>query len=613
MPRLIAALLLLCVTSAVSMLFPLVLGKVIDTAKTGEDDKPQTTIAGIPMPATINIFSHEIPTTVFYYTLAGIFLVGAIANFGRVVLLRQVGERIMMNLRVDILRNMFYQTGKFWDTHKTGDLISRLVNDSTVVSRAITQNLSNGLRSFISGFVGMVMMVTISAKLTAYMFLIFPVLVVLAMVFGRRIKKISKKIQWQLGNLTKVSEEQFNFVKTIQSFNNEKYEVHRFGNQAQKLYDLSVFEGKLNGIFFGSNAFIGNTFLLFMLSLGTYMVRQGDLTLGELSSYLMFTTYSATSVYSLSNFYSELQKGVGASGRIFELLRLKPAIDPQSGSKLDVNGDIVFHDICFRYPTRQNHQVFNDLNLTIKRGTHVCLVGPSGCGKSTIVQMLLRYYAPMSGAITLNDHNLEEVNLENYRRQVGIVQQEPMLFSGTIRENIVYGRRDVDEKDIWKVVKLAHCEEFVRGFTDGLDTVVGTKGAQLSGGQKQRIALARTLLLGTKIPEGMAGVKDDLVDESGDLLLGPSILILDEATSALDVRSEEAIKNTLRLRESAGLTTISIAHRLSTIQMSDRVIVFSKDGKIIETGSYDQLYKDPASKFSELVKKEPEQITVHKF
>ncbi|VUG17371.1 MDL1 [Brettanomyces bruxellensis] len=620
-PKFAIAMVLLCISSAVSMLFPTIMGKIIDTANPEKTDVPdggiekQTKIFGIPMPSTIHIFSKDVATSVFYGSLGVIFLIGAGANFGRIVLLRTIGERIMMNMRVNILGKILLQDAKFWDYHKAGDLISRLVNDSTVVARSVTQNVSNGMRSLISGFVGMGMMIAISAKLTAYMMIIFPVLLFIALVFGRRVKRVSRDIQSQLGSLTKVCEEQFNFVKTIQSFNNEKYEVGKFKKEVKKLYNLSIFEGKLNGVFYGTNGFIGNTFLLFMLTLGTYMVRQGNLSLGELSSYLMYTTYSATSVYSLSNFYSELMKGVGASGRVFELLRLKPSIDPEAGQILNVNGDIVLKHVHFKYPTRPHDVIFQDLSLTVKKGDHVCLVGPSGCGKSTIAQLLLRYYSAESGSISANKHALNDVNIKCYREQVGVVDQEPTLFSGTIRENLAYGRKDVSDEDIWKVCDLAYCSHFIREFPEGLYTIIGSKGAQLSGGQKQRVALARALLLGTKIDEDTKQELMDregsrLFDSEGRTLLGPSILLLDEATSALDAHSEDAIKNTLNLRGEANLTTISIAHRVSTIKMSNIVVVLDSNGNIVEQGGYYELTSKPDSELNKLLRKDMEKGSV---
>ncbi|KAH3668663.1 hypothetical protein OGAPHI_002417 [Ogataea philodendri] len=593
------AILFLGISSSVSMLFPMIMGKVIDMAKE-EGEK-----------STINIFSREIPARQFFIGVGGLFLVGSLANFGRIILLRKVGERIMAQLRVDILRKIFYQDAKFWDIHKSGDLISRLVNDSTVVARSVTQNVSDGLRSSISCFVGIGMMVTISVKLTGYMALIFPVLMFFALVFGRRIKSLSKEIQKQLGNLTKVSEEQFNFTKTIQSFNNEEYEVGKFKKEVTKLYDLSVHEGRLSGYFFAGNGFVGNVFLIGLLSVGVQMVRQGELTLGELSSYMLYTTFSASSVYSLSNFYTELMKGVGASERIFDLIKLEPAIVPTKGKKIDVLGNVEFKNVSFKYPTRPTHQVFNNLELKINKGDHVCLVGPSGCGKSTVAQLLLRYYEPESGQIIVDGEPLTEVSLANFREQTGIVQQEPMLFSGTLRENITYGKMDATDEEIQKVCDLANCSKFINNFPDKLDTVIGSKGAQLSGGQKQRIALARTLLLGHKTKDTVN--VPHAYSERGELLLGPSILILDEATSALDAKSEEAIKRTLRLRQKAGLTTISIAHRLSTIKTSDRIVVFNNRGQVVEYDNFDKLYADPESQLNKLLSKsETGQETEHK-
>ncbi|KAG0688747.1 ATP-binding cassette permease mdl1 [Pichia californica] len=604
-PTLSFAIICLLFSSAVSMLFPTIMGKIIDTAKPNESEDGDESLGNFKVPKTIDILSYEIPINVFYGSLICVFAVGSLANFGRIVLLRKVGERIMAKLRVDIERNIFYQSSKFWDKYKSGDLISRLVNDSTVVTRSVTQNVSDGLRSTISGFVGIAMMLTISVKLTGYMFMIFPVLLFIALVFGRRVKKVSREIQQQLGSLTKVSEEQFSFVKTIQSFNNENYEVSKFQKEVQKLYDLSIYEGKLNGYFYSGNGFIGNSFLVCLLSVGVWMVRQGELSIGELSSYLMYTIYSASSVYSLSNFYSELMKGVGASERVFELLKLKPDIDPYVGKKASVDGDIIFQNIKFHYPTRENHQVFNGLNLTLRKGDHVCLVGPSGCGKSTVTQLLLRYYDPNSGKIFVNGNDLSELSLANFREQVGIVQQEPMLFSGTLRENIVYGRRYVSDEDIKRVCDLANCTSFINNFPDGLETKIGSKGAQLSGGQKQRIALARTLLLGAQVPDTIRKTlgKINVLGEDGRILLGPSVLILDEATSALDAHSEEAIKKTLQLRHKAGLTTISIAHRLSTINMSNRVIVFSQNGTILADGAFTEMISNPKSELNLLLNK----------
>lgn len=604
-PTLSFAILCLMFSSAVSMLFPTIMGKIIDTAKPDESVDDDENLGNFKVPKTIDILSYNIPINVFYGSLICIFAVGSLANFGRILLLRKVGERIMAKLRVDIERSIFYQSSKFWDKYKSGDLISRLVNDSTIVTRSVTQNVSDGLRSTISGFVGIGMMLTISVKLTGYMFMMFPVLLFIALVFGRRVKRVSRDIQQQLGSLTKVSEEQFSFVKTIQSFNNENYEVSKFQKEVKKLYDLSVYEGKLNGYFYSGNGFIGNTSLVCLLSIGVWMVRQGELSIGELSSYLMYTIYSASSVYSLSNFYSELMKGVGASERVFELLKLKPDIDPYVGKKACVDGDIVFKDIKFHYPTRANHQVFNDLNLVLKKGDHVCLVGPSGCGKSTVTQLLLRYYDPNSGKIYVNGNDLTELSLANFREQVGIVQQEPMLFSGSLRENIVYGRRDVCDEDIKKVCDLANCTTFINNFPEKLETKIGAKGAQLSGGQKQRIALARTLLLGAKVSDGVKKSLDipGVFGEDGRILLGPSVLILDEATSALDAHSEEAIKKTLELRHKAGLTTISIAHRLSTIKMSSRVIVFSQHGEILADGAFTEMINDPYSELNSLLNK----------
>ncbi|ODV93880.1 hypothetical protein PACTADRAFT_45383 [Pachysolen tannophilus NRRL Y-2460] len=570
----------LIITSGISMIVPFVIGKVIDTVKDPIENSTDE--------VKINILNFSFTQFEFYSILGSIFLIGAFANFGRVYFLKKVSEKLVYKLRTTIIKKLLYQDLKFWDFHKSGDLISRLVNDSTVITKSITQNLNDGLRGIISGIVGVTMMLCISVSLTGYMLILLPPVILIGLVFGRKVKNLSRAIQQQLGYLTKVSEEQFSFVRTIQSFCRENYEVNKFNKELTKLYDLGVREARLSGTFHSATALMGNSILVVLLVIGTGFVRGGELTIGELSSFMMYTVYTGSSVFTMSSFYSELMKGVGASTRVFELLDMEPSIKLSESERKNVvaiDGDIEFKNVSFHYPSRSNHQIFDNFSLKIKKGDHICLVGQSGCGKSTLIQLLLRHYDIQKGEILINNNNLKNLNLQTFRNKIGIVQQEPMLFSGTIRENLLYSNPTATEEEIIRACKLSNCYDFIMSFPDNFDTVIGSKGTQLSGGQKQRIALARVLLL------------------------DPEILILDEATSALDNNSELSINDTLKLLKDK--TTISVAHRLSTIKMSDKIAVFgkregSRANEILEVGDFEALYNDKNSELFKLLKRSKE-------
>jgi putative ABC transport system ATP-binding protein len=317
--------------------------------------------------------------------------------------------------------------------------------------------------------------------------------------------------------------------------------------------------------------------ILAMLVMGGGFVRSGAMSLGDLTSFMMYTAFAGSSLFGLSGFYSELMKGVGAASRLFELQDRKPGIPQTVGVQVkSAQGPIKFTDVSFAYPTRPAVKIFNGLDFEIPSGSNVCVVGPSGGGKSTVASLLLRFYNPTSGTITINGQDISKMNVKSLRRRIGMVSKEPVLFSGTIAENIAYGKPQASRYDIISAARRANCN-FISDLPEGLETQVGARGSQLSGGQKQRIAIARALL------------KD------------PDILILDEATSALDAESEtlvnEALAGLLRGRN----TTISIAHRLSTIKRSDQIIVLNNEGKVAEIGSYKQLAADNDSAFSKLM------------
>lgn len=587
----IAALLCLILTSAVSMSLPLFIGKIIDTAKTPDSKNAdaETQKSDNADVDDIKIFSLE--PYEFYGALGVFFSVGAVANFGRTYLLRSAGERLVARLRSRLFLKILSQDSYFFEGGpnskgmKTGDLISRLSNDTQIISKTLSGNISDGARSLISGCVGLSMMCFVLWKLTLCMSAIFPPLIIMSVVYGRRIKQLSRTIQENLGDMTKVTEEKLNGLKTIQSFAQQRMIVHDYNQEIKNIFRSSMREGKLSGIYYGINGFLGNMTLIGLLVIGTKLIGNGEITVGDLSSFMMYAVYTGSSVFGLGNFYSELMKGVGAAERVFELIELEPKITTTLGKKVDdLHGDIEFHNVKFSYPSRPDSPIFggSKLNLTITKGEHVCFVGPSGSGKSSISQLLLRFYDPTEGTITVNKHNIKDLNLNFYRSQVGYVQQEPLLFSGTIRDNIVFGRTNSNEDEIREASLLSNAYKFIDEFPDKFDTIIGptTSGAaQLSGGQKQRVSLARTLI---KKPE---------------------ILILDEATSALDSQLEEIVmKNLKKLSKDLHVTIILIAHRLSTIRNSERIIVVNYRGEIVEDGKFNELYNNSNSELNKLLK-----------
>ncbi|KAL2007705.1 hypothetical protein VTN00DRAFT_7687 [Thermoascus crustaceus] len=554
---------LLLVSSSITMSIPFSIGKIMDMAtKSGSEGANELFGLSPPM---------------FYGALAGVIALGAAANYGRIIILRIVGERIVSRLRSKLFRRTFVQDAEFFDANRVGDLISRLSSDTIIVGKSITQNLSDGLRAAVSGAAGFSLMAYVSLKLSSILALLLPPVALGAFLYGRAIRNLSRKIQKNLGTLTKIAEERLGNVKTSQSFAAEVQEVHRYNNQVRQIFNLGKRESLISATFFSSTGLMGNMTILALLYVGGGMVQSGSISIGDLTSFLMYTAYAGSSMFGLSSFYSELMKGVGAASRLFELQDRQPKISPTRGTKVtSARGPIRFENVSFSYPTRPAVTIFNGLDFEIPQGSNVAIVGPSGGGKSTIASLLLRFYTPGRGRILIGGKDINEMNAKSLRRRIGIVSQEPVLFSGTIAENIAYGRPDAPRHEIIAAARKANCQ-FISDFPDGLDTHVGPRGAQLSGGQKQRIAIARAL------------IKD------------PDILILDEATSALDAESETLVNSALASLLRGNNTTISIAHRLSTIKRSDTIIVLSPEGKVSEQGTYEELSSRPDGAFTKLM------------
>ncbi|MFZ5438861.1 MAG: ABC transporter ATP-binding protein [Myxococcota bacterium] len=490
-----------------------------------------------------------------------IFAATALASALRFMLFSRAGERIVSKLRGDLYESLLRQETGFFDTQKTGELSSRLSSDAAVLQTAVTANVSMVLRNLTLAGGALAMLVVTSPKLTLMMLGIVPPVALSAVFYGRRVRKLSKESQDALARASEVAVESLGGIRTVRSFAAEKKEVSRYRSAISASLDLAFKRIRLSAGFFGVAFFAAFASGVLVFWYGARMVAAGALTPGSLITFLMYTMQMAMGLSALAELWTDVQRAAGAAERVFELLDREPAIPPSGGRTLEhVAGRVAFERVGFAYPSRTDTKVLDDFSLTLEPGEVVAVVGPSGAGKSTIASMLYRLYDPLSGRLTLDGVPYAELDSEWLRRQVGVVAQEPLLFSTSIAENIRYGRPDASDAEVEAAARLANAHAFISKFPEGYQTLVGERGIQLSGGQKQRVAIARAVL------------KD------------PRILILDEATSALDAESEHLVREALE-RLMQGRTTLVIAHRLSTVKGAARVVVLD-GGMIVQSGTH---------------------------
>lgn len=534
----------LILSSATILSFPYLAGKLLDIAS-GKTVPYFTSINEIAIALIIILFTQSI------------------LSFTRVYTFSMVSERSLADLRKAVYQKIIWLPLTFFDNRRVGELMSRITADVGTLTDMLSFTLAELLRQFLTLILGTIIIAFLAPKLTTFMLLTFPVLVLLALLFGKYIRNLSKKTQDKLAEANVVVEESLQSVSVVKAFTNEVFEINRYAKTLKEVVNVAIRTARFRGLFISFVIFALFGGIVAVGWYGAFLVQSKEITVGELFSFIFYTSFIGGSIAGLGDIYTQLQRSIGASERLLEILKEKDEAEPVQVSEIKVQGKIEFNDVSFAYPTRKEFEVLKNLNFKIEPGEKVALVGQSGSGKSTIINLLLRFYEVEKGLIKVDNKSISDYHLTNYRSNVGIVPQEVILFGGTIRENIAYGKPMATFDEIRKAAQQANAFEFIESFPDGFDTVVGERGVKLSGGQRQRIAIARAILK------------------------NPSILILDEATSSLDAQSEVLVQQALeKLME--GRTTIVIAHRLSTIKKVNRIFVI-QNGALAEMGSHLEL------------------------
>lgn len=564
---LIIGLCLLLVSAGITLLVPFTIGKVIDFFTVSSSEGGDKKIFGLGFKSVAAL-------------LVLVFATGAAARASSSILLNLAGVRIVQRIRERCFGNAIKQEVE-WADRSHGDVISRLSVDTSIVGDAVTYELGDGLRACMTVVFSATTMFLISPSLTLLMMGVVPPAAIGAVFYGRYLRDLTNKVQDAVGQMTRNAEERLNpqAFRTVTAFNAQKPEERRFADKVRSIAQLETKETYANGFFYAGTGFVGNCSILVLLTYGGTLVSRGVITVGDLTSLLMYTAYLGGGLANLTSFFASVMKGVGAGARVFQL------VDRQSEVRLDVGRElsdaekrsakIGFRGVEFEYPSRPGVKVLSGVDMTIEKGESVALVGGSGVGKSSVHSLLLRYYDPNNGVITYGGAPLTDIRPDSLRDQLAVVTQEPTLFAGSLFENIAYGTDPPPSRQqIEEAAKMANCWEFIEQLPQGLDTEIGAR--QLSGGQRQRVAIARALCR------------------------RPKVLLLDEATSALDAASEYLVNQSIsEIIRQGEITVWIVAHRLSTIKSAQRIVVL-QEGRIVESGSFEQLDR-PGSAFRKLV------------
>jgi ABC transporter fused permease/ATP-binding protein len=550
--RFILAIIALLVSMSFGLLFPLLVGRLMDVA--------------IPSTAAPTLAGWHPSVNTIALLLAGTLAIQSALTFFYAYTFNFVGENAVVRLRQRLYGTLLALPMKFFGEHRVGELTSRLSNDLTLLADTLTATIPQALRQTMMLFGGVIAIMIISPRLSLVMISTFPVLMLVAVFLGRKVRKLSREAQDRLAESATVVEETLQGIANVKAFTNESFEVRRYsaGLEAYLQTTLRGVRRRAGLVSFIILGILGSITLVMWY--GATLMQSGQLTHGQLTTFTLYTLFVGGGVSSFAEVFSQLQRTLGANERVQELLAETPELSASTAGSTPgrrLTGGVCFQAVSFRYPSRPDLAVLHDLSLAARAGEKIALVGPSGAGKSTIVSLLLRFYEPETGRLLLDGVDARALDLSTVRANMAIVPQEVLLFGGSIRDNIAYGRPGATEDEIVAASHRAHCHEFISRFPEAYGTFVGERGVKLSGGQRQRVAIARALL------------KD------------PAILILDEATSSLDSESEALIQQALAelLR---GRTAFIIAHRLSTVRQCDRICVV-ENGAIVESGTHAEL------------------------
>jgi ABC-type multidrug transport system fused ATPase/permease subunit len=561
--KFILALVFIALTAFSTSLFPLFLGKMIDAASPG---------AALPGADTGKQFGFSLQNIHWSLntTLLLIFCqltAQTLFSFMRVYLLTSVGERSVADMRRDVYSKLLTMPVSFFTEKRVGELSSRISSDLSQIQDAISFTLAEFLRGIFMLVIGLFFIFLISAKLALIMLAVVPLLAIVAVIFGKSIRKMSRKTQDELANSSTIVQETFQGITIVKAFTSEFHEISRYVKSLKSVVSIAISNARYRGAFVAFMIFSLFGTLAFVVWYGGKMIQTDELSIGALITFVIFSGFVGGTFAGFADMFSQLQKTLGATQSVREILRSdgEPVeldlvtVEPQN----ELKGNVRFEHVAFSYPSRKDIAVLKDLSLTAKNGEQIAIVGPSGAGKSTIASLLLHFYEPDSGVVYFDERPAREFPISQLRRQMAFVPQDVILFGGSIRENIAYGKPDATDEEIIAAAKNANADVFIKKFPEQYDTIVGERGIKLSGGQRQRIAIARAIL------------KD------------PAILILDEATSSLDSESEQLVQEALD-NLMKGRTSFVIAHRLSTIRNADKIVLIDK-GIVSEAGTHAEL------------------------
>lgn len=550
-----AGLFFLLISSLTTLVFPALLGDLLDLAIQG----------------TVNQINR------LGLILLAVFLANATFSYFRIILFAVVTERTLATLRQTTYSHLIRLPMAFFASRRVGELNSRISADIAVLQETFTETLAHFIRQVVIIIGGVSLLAIISYKLTLFMLAIVPVIAVLATFFGSFIRKLSKEAQAKVAESNTIVEETLQAIANVKAYANEMVEVIRYKRKTNEVLTIALRGARWRGLFVSFIFFALFGAVVGVIWYGVYLVNQGEgITSGDLFKFVLYTVFIAGSISGLADLYSQLQKALGATENLLDILDEQPEpLSDHSRPAVRLRGEIRFINVSFSYPSRKDVPVLKSVSLKVNQGEQVALVGPSGSGKSTLTSLLFRFYEPQQGLILIDGEDIKNIDLHDLRNNMAIVPQEVLLFGGTIRENIEYGRPGALDDEIKEAAAKANALEFIETFPEKFQTLVGERGIQLSGGQRQRIAIARAIL------------KD------------PAILILDEATSSLDSESEQLVQEALE-KLMQGRTSIIIAHRMSTIRKAKNIIVLDH-GRVIESGTHDELMQREGGVYHKLV------------